>query len=228
VRRLALVAIAVGLSRLVVLADPTLPKGGLFKPTFLLADRSFAAGTAFTAQVSARGKTYPLLISCFHVLDGSSREIQKAVGLSMTDTSEVIVASKPLPILGARALDFVGVDGEISAFILSAKPKSRMLKISTNRATVGMRVGLYARLFNQREPAVYPGIVIEISDNSLVYVLNDPTIEIGGASGSPLLNDAGHVIGINVAGIRQENGALHVVVNPSTSFLPKIQQALQK
>jgi hypothetical protein len=225
-RALLLSVLALCLAHADLRADVTRPSGGLYKPTFLLADHSFAAGTAFTTEVSSNGKKYWLLVSCHHVLDGKADEIRRTVGLSMTDRAEVIIASRPLLIPGARSVDLIGVDGEISAFILSAKPISPTLKLSSARTTVGMRVRLYARLFNQSEPAIYLGTVVNVSDERIAYVLDDSSIEIGGTSGAPLLNDAGEVIGINASGARQQDGTLQVLANPTTTFLPKIQRAL--
>ena len=226
-RLLILVSLTLFFGKADSFAEVALPKGGLYKPTFLLADRSFAAGTAFTTQISVKGTRVYLLVSCHHVLDNAASEICSTVALSMADKEDVLIASKPLIIAGARSVDFAGAECDISAFVLRSPPKKPVLQLSLEQPIPGERISLYARLYNQKEPQIYLGTVVNVRAGHLEYRLDDPTVEIGGTSGAPVLNGAGKVIGVNVSGARQEDGTLHVLANPTTSFRPRIQTALE-
>ena len=226
VRTFAFSAFALLLAYPASRANVSLPSGGLYKPTFLLADRSFAAGTAFTTKLSSKGKSIHLLVSCHHVLDNTAPELCGAVALSMVDKQEILVASKPLTIRGARSADFAGADYDISAFQLRSKPKSPVLALSAIQPAVGERISLFARLYNQQVPRIFSGTLIEVRHDYLEYRLDDPTVEIGGTSGAPVLNQSGEVIGINVSSAPQADGSLHVIANPTSAFRPKLQAAL--
>ncbi|MGC4075257.1 MAG: serine protease [Nibricoccus sp.] len=226
VRALFFTSLLVVATSLTAANEQTMPKGGLYKPTFLLPNRSFAAGTAFTVQVTVKKRPVYLLLSCHHVLDNTASEIRHAVGLSMLDSNQVIVG-EPIKIRGARTVDFAGADGELSAFLLSQRPNEPALKISLEKPLRGERIILFARLHNQDKPQLYPGKVVSVSPEFLEYTLDDPSIEIGGTSGAPVLDSGGSVIGINASGQKSEDGTLHVLANPSMTFLPKILEALE-
>ena len=152
--------------------DVTLSEGGLYKPTFLLDDRSFAAGTAFLTRVSVSHQQRTIRVSCFHV---------------MGDTQQAIVAARIVPVKGARSADDLDMAGELSLFLVKDLPKqTKVLQLAAVMPKVGEAVWLYARLFQTAVPEFYRGRVVSETSAHLIYVMDDPELELGGTSGAPI------------------------------------------
>ena len=209
------------------IATTALPEGGLFKPTFLLDDRSFAAGTAFLTSVSVGHRQENVLVSCFHILDGKSQEIRAVAALSMTSPQVAFIAQGALPIKGAKELTQSDVGGEVSAFIVKPlPPQAKVLRLATAMPGKGEIVWLYARIFQTAAPEFYHGHVLSVSEVELKYILDNPELELGGTSGAPILNEKGEGVGINAGGAKFV-GTLIGYANPVSAFGPKIVEALE-
>src|SRR5205814_2001223 len=106
--------------------EPAVPISGLFKPTFLLLNRSFSGGTAFLVQVPGRSEA--LLVTPQHLFgpatgqeaqmtpDDIAQSVRGAVGLSMQDKTTIVVASKYLKVADARPVDRNGADRDVALF----------------------------------------------------------------------------------------------------------------
>ena len=222
--RLFLLLWLLGLSNNAMAAG--LPDGGLFKPTFLLDDRSFAAGTAFLTNVMVGRHQENVLVSCYHVLGDKPQEIRAVAALSMTSPQLACIAQGALPINGTRELTQSDAGGEVSAFIVKTlPPEARLLRLAAAMPGKGEIVWLYARIFQTAAPKFYRGHVLIVSEVELKYILDDPELELGGMSGAPILNEQGDVVGINAGGAKFV-GTLVGYANPVSSFRPKVVAAL--
>jgi hypothetical protein len=200
--------------------------GGLYKPTFLLDNRSFSAGSAFLTRVTAGGHEDLVLVTCFHVLGDKPADIRAAIGLSMTQPQVVVVGSRYLPIKGAHMISGWNAAGEVAAFTVQNAPaKALFLRLAADAPKVGDHVRLFARTVGATVPRLYEAQVAAVTNDCLEYVLDDAGLELGGTSGAPIVNTKGEVIGINVAGAKID-GKLHAYANPAGAFIPKIQNAL--
>lgn len=117
-------------------------------------------------------------------------------------------------------------DGELSVFVLHDWPRrTKFLRLASTPPQVGDFVYLFAHLVGTDKPALHRGRVLEISPRSLIYVPDNPTIELGGTSGAPVLNEQGKVVGINAGGGKFDDG-MHACANPLNAFLPKLREAM--
>lgn len=206
--------------------EPSTVDGGLYKPTFLLDDRSFAAGSAFLTRVAVGRHEEFVLVTCFHVLGGTPADIRAAVGLSMTQPPVVVVGSRNLPIKGAHVMSDSSAAGEVAAFpVLNVPARAPFLRLAADAPKVGDRVYLFAHVVGTAMPQLYGARVAAITSDYLDYVLDGAGLELGGTSGAPIVNEKGEVIGINAGGAKIA-GELHAYANPAGTFVLKIQNAL--
>src|SRR6476620_537903 len=124
--RLNVLLVALILSASVAQAEPRLPADGLFKPTFLVSNSSWSAGTSFLVHGSD-GKS-AILVTCHHLFgtaagleqqltpDDIVREVRGAVGLSMQDKKSIVVASEYLTVSGAAPMSQGGADRDVALF----------------------------------------------------------------------------------------------------------------
>jgi hypothetical protein len=207
--------------------EPKVAQNVLLKPTFLLANGSWSGGSAFLLRGSDRPQT--LLVTCHHLFgpatgldkqmtcEDIAKDVCGAVGLSMQDRKTIIVAQTYLKVAGARPFDDTGAEKDLAVFVVPEGEKLPALELAEGMPKVGDAVYVFARLRSETEPKLLPATVSETADKWLSYTFKDKSIDLRGTSGAPVLDDKGHVVGMNLGG-GEQNGQLIGVANPATSI----------
>jgi len=217
---------------------PKVPQNVLVKPTFLLANGSWSGGTGFLLRRPGRAET--LLVTCHHLFGPATgrekqmtaadiaRDVCGAVGLSMQDRKTIVVANTYLAVADARAIDDAGTERDLALFIVQSggeKPgATAALELADGKPRLGDTVYVFARLRSEAEPKLFAATVGEVADKWLAYAFKDKTIELAGTSGAPVLDESGHVVGMNLSG-GEQNGQLVGIANPATAMREAIAAA---
>lgn len=217
-------------------APPTPAKEGLFKPTFLLANESWSAGTAFIVR-GGDGKS-AVLVTCHHLFGPAAglekqmspeeiaRDGRGAVALSMQDQKLIVVAPTYLKVADVRAMDRQGTDKDMALFAVKDGEKLAAFEMAEKAANVGDVVYLFARARGADAPKLYRATVVESAANGLSYQF-DETFDARGTSGAPVLDAQGKVVGMNLGG-GDVQGKQIGIANPGTSVRQAIQAAAKQ
>ncbi|PIE40976.1 MAG: hypothetical protein CSA49_05740 [Gammaproteobacteria bacterium] len=186
----------------------------VLKPGFKSKVFDFKAGTAFVVNFEG----HYVLLTAMHLFGPAgglnkkySGEELAALDITVTaracDTHEVILAS-------SNVLTFKGAKGRQPAttaddlFAVSVVECSAF-KLAKKLPSVGDKVSLVARLKKQKpgDTMLHPATVVAVANDYIEYKFDNKRLNPGGASGAPVINEAGEVIGMNLvsAGIPMVN-----------------------
>jgi len=187
---------------------PIATKERLFSPTFVTKSGEFAAGTAFVIN-DARSATGTLLLVTAHHLLGTAGGLDHEVPGDEVPSFVIKVAlqdfsgaaageAKPaLRIAGAGPGPQVGAARDLAAFAAPSSLASRAFKLAAKQPSVGDVIWLFASLADARGRLLHRATVIESTDDRLEYRFGD-RISLSGASGAPILNQSGEIVGLHV------------------------------
>ena len=199
-------------------APTEIPANQILSAQYDTADGVFTAGTAFA--VTVEGAKAPILLTAHHIfgpwggLDAqlSSEEVASFVtGGSVLDVfSEKDTGAKigqAIPIAGAAAVGDAGsADKDLAAFYLEDADALQPLKLAENPPAAGDKLYLLAYLWDTDTPhenGIYEATCLGVEAGNIVYQL-DEEFSTSGASGAPVINSAGEVVGVHAAA--SENG----------------------
>lgn len=191
-------------------ADPPLPANALYKPTFLLLDDSWTAGTAFVVRI----KEHPglFLITANHLFgpdaglkdqmkpDEIASEVKGVTALSMQDTSKALWFPKFIKIANADSAETRAYAKDIAVFNAPDIPNLQVLELSAGMPKKGDRVWVFARQRGDDAAALLGATVVDADADKLTYVFDKADFRLPGTSGAPVLNEKGQVVGMNLAG----------------------------
>lgn len=217
-----------------------------YVPTFETSLGDVAAGGI--AVVTLDECATPVAISALHLLGpsgGLSRQVEPEVLGRVVRTltiDRIDLGSEPLTI-PARAIPMPNTaplgkksrDGDVVAFWVDASTGNadasalQPLRLATTTPAPGERVWLLAFAdTTSEESMLHPATVEARNDDGLLwYRFKDPSITLNGTSGAAMLNAAGEVVAINLAGAKDGKAALGCG-NPVTRFGPALREAVRK
>lgn len=204
---------------------PALPKYSVVRPIFSAGADSAIAGYAFAAS-PGEGRE-PVLLTALHVLDElikkkcincdnnnehyTGRELPSAI--TDVDLYDVYApnwmmcpvgpAGRMLVLPQARTGEKEPLsDLDIAAFRLTGNTKVRPLPLATEPPKVGDAVFNAARIDGKPGKFMMGQVVVEITDRTMILKSLNPAEKTPYSSGSPILNQAGEVVGLKVGGGR--------------------------
>lgn len=192
-------------------------------------DGTFEAGTSFLMESEAIGQN--VLVSAFHYLWPDNADTFTGAELpdyvlggeiynTKTGESTGATLKNCLIIEDADAVPVINKD--VSAFTIENGSGLNTLPLATEPVKEGDTVYLLANLYDTddvHENCVYEGTVISEDDGVLYYEL-DEKYGTTGASGAPVVNEYGEVVGIHIG----SNGSTRCA-HSASSFLEQINAA---
>ena len=202
---------------------PALPKYSVVRPIFSAGADSAIAGYAFAAT-PGEGRE-PVLLTALHVLDElikkkcincdknnehyTGRELPSAI--TDVDLYDVYApnwmmcpvgpAGRMLVLPQARTGEKEPLsDLDIAAFRLTGNTKVRPLPLALEPPKVGDAVFNAARIDGKPGKFMTELVVVEITDRTMILKSLIPAEKTPYSSGSPILNQAGQVVGLKVGG----------------------------
>jgi Trypsin-like peptidase domain len=217
-------------------ADPVPVKNLLFKPTFVTANESFTAGTAFLCEYPDRKVI--VLMTAQHLLghaggfpaelpwDSLNETIKLTTAISMDNPDIHISSKRAVLIEGAHALDKTGLQNDMAVFEVDSANAQPALKLAENSPAAGDRIWLYGRQRDSKVVELFRGTVILSSPRELRFVYDANDIRLPGTSGAPVLNSGGDVVAINIGGYARD-GKLVGYGNPMSSIRDHLRRAMK-
>lgn len=204
-------------------AEPPVAEGFVLRPEFRCGGESYLASHAFA--VEAPGESRPVVLTALHVMD----ELIKKRGIDATLANQGYTG-RELPALVTQVVLYdvfavnwilaeLGEAGpmlvlpeartgedepfssrDIAAFRLRGAGRCAPRRLAERRPEVGDPVWLAAR--RQGETARRPAkaVVVESTAETLVFRYQEPDLQAPYASGAPILDRAGDVVGLKVGG----------------------------
>ena len=187
-----------------------LPANAVFDVQWETTDGSYAAGTSFLMKTDLTEN--PLLITAIHffgdedyisgealpeyVQGGEIYDIMKDIDAPADGT-----ISGVFPVPDATAFGAVETASkDVAAFTVEDTSAMNAFPMASEPCKPGDMIYLAARLDSEYiyEDNLYPCVVVSDDGTDLYYILTD-TFTTSGASGCPLLNSKGEVVGIHIA-----------------------------
>lgn len=194
-------------------------EGAACRPTFTVGAQTIQAGTAFLTENA--GKTY--LVTAHHVFGrggGLPEEIawqdlpSRVTGMRCQVFISVRTwsATTPLAIPGAAPGQDLDTLNDIAAFPVQIDANSRrfVLKLASQPPKAGDTIWLLASLIRGAPPSqlLHKATVAKVGANGgLIFLFENPRVDIQATSGAAILNASGEVVGVNFGGGTRDGGA---------------------
>jgi hypothetical protein len=217
-------------------SSPSMPRiraeTAVYRPTFTTTEGEQASGTAFAARLSS---TSPVLLVTAHHLFGADggfdreyawNELPKLVSrvtATSIEKSPTVTAGPPIAIDGATKYSQTGMGGDVAAFVVSAPADAPALAFATARPAEGAQVWLISKVEGSTELR-HRAVVAQADDEVLAYVFDNASIQLRATSGAPVVDAAGDVVAINIAGGSQDGKTIGFG-NPAWSVSKRLRAA---
>lgn len=196
------------------------PENSVFNVDWVTVEDEYSAGTAVLVQTDLSAD--PLLLTAYHIFEADAFELTPATlkdyltggylmdVMSMEEDPPYIAAiEEVITIPDAEAVwDTQKPDKDLAAFRLDIPQGLTAYPLASEPCKPGDTIYLVASLWktdSYYDDNTYPCLVAADNGTQLTYILSD---EFGttGASGGPLLNTKGELVGIHIA----SNGSIRV------------------
>jgi len=210
---------------------PVFPTRCVVRPIFNSRSDSVIGGYAFAIKHDSFAQ--PLILTALHVMDElikklgidctaanynySGKELVNAVtDVNLFDVFAPMWMTAPLGTAGpmlvlpeARLGDEEPISHrDIAAFHVHAGSTVNPCRLAQKVPVVGQAVFLAARVEGDAAQTLYKAVVVECTETSMVYRYAADAGKPKYSSGAPMLDEKGHVVGINVGGGRLEQSEL--------------------
>jgi hypothetical protein len=219
------------------LADPAMPKDVLYKPTFLVLDDSWTAGTAFLVRLD--GQSGLFLITANHLFgpdaglknqmtpDEIAHDVKGVAALSMQDVSKAFWFPTFIKIADAISVESKSCAKDLAVFKAADSPGLQTLELASDMPKKGDRVWVFARQRGDDTPALLAATVEDANDSALTYIFDRADFRLPGTSGAPVLNEQGKVVGMNLAAGDTADKKCKGWANPVSSIRSELAAALR-
>ncbi len=207
-------------------AIDTLAAEGSFNVNWYTTDGEYASGTAFLMDSDVHGEK--LLVTAFHFLWPEDADTFTGKDLPEYVLGGEIFYALDYSTTGASLKNCViiedadsapNIEKDVAAFTIQGGDDLRTLSLATKAPKKGDKVYLLASLWDTddiHENCVYEGKVTSVDGGVLLYSLEGKP-GTGGASGGPIVNEAGEVVAIHMG-----SNPFGYVAHTTESFLAQI------
>ncbi len=146
----------------------------------------------------------------------------RAVGSE--DERVVVQSGRLLSIADASALTQEDASHDLAAFVLDDSGGGNAFELAARVPSEGAPIQLLAQPFGA-STALFAGRVAAVDAKMLVVIFDDPALQLSGASGAPVLDGSGRVIGLLVSGGVVDD-TLIGIANPVSAIRDALTRAL--
>lgn len=200
----------------------------LYKPTFLTANTSFPAGSAFPVRLVRGGKNY--LVTSFSLFGKTSgldhqltpteiaQNIMGGVATSAAHPRQIIVAQPYLLMSNIRVADDNGADGDMAIFGIRNSEKLPSLYLDPTLPAKGDRMFALVKGPSNKVPVLVEVETEWVSPTEIRYLFLDSSVDLVGACGAPILSAQGKVVAMHLGTFTSKSGNLFGFAAPARAI----------